>query len=160
MNKPDVRAAIMSDSHGDREAVKRALDRMGPINAVFHLGDGGGETSLLHSKDPLYAVRGNCDFTSDKPLDGMVVLGGVRIYFCHGHGLRVKSGLEMLAEHAQQLGAQIALFGHTHLRCAKYRNGVLLLNPGCLSRGRALQESGFAVLEIRSGEIRHSFIDI
>ena len=45
----------------------------------------------------------------------------------------VKYGLSNLVAAAEERGAQIALFGHTHQAMTEYRGGLYLMNPGSLS---------------------------
>ena len=55
---------VISDVHGDRARLSRALAAARHAHAVFFLGDGLSEVSELLSRQgmpPLYAVRGNCD---------------------------------------------------------------------------------------------------
>lgn len=67
-----------------------------------------------------------------------------KLFAAHGHRYSVKSGYERIAAHAAKLGADIVLFGHTHismslmLQIGECVNGVtltkplLLFNPGSL----------------------------
>ena len=73
----------------------------------------------------------------------------MRVFLTHGHLFGVKSGLDTLAAAAKDMGAQLALFGHTHQALLEERNGVTLLNPGAAGRfGR----SSYAVVELANGK--------
>ena len=62
---------------------------------------------------------------------------------------RVKNSLLSLYYRAQEVGACVACFGHTHSAMARWEGGILLLNPGSLRDGR------YAVLEIgEQGEVK------
>lgn len=129
-----MRVGVFSDSHGDREALQRLLDKMGRVDAACFLGDVASDAMFLRDRlaamphEPvLYAVRGNNDLASMLPDDLLIELGGRRIHMEHGH--RCPS-LMTLAYRAQDRGAQIALFGHTHEPHCEFAYGVLLLNPG------------------------------
>lgn len=128
------RVGVFSDSHGDREALARLLEKMGHIDAACFLGDVASDANFLREKlaemphgPVLYAVRGNNDLASMLPDDMLIELGGKRIYMTHGH--LVSSPLS-LAYRAKENGADIALFGHTHEPLCEFEYGVLLLNPG------------------------------
>ena len=152
-----MRVGVFSDSHGDWEALDELLEKMGHVDAVCFLGDIAKDADHLRDRlaampgqPPLYAVRGNNDYfsTCQLPWELLIELGGVRIYMTHGHRLVSLMGL---AYKAQECGAQVALFGHTHQALCETVQGVLLLNPGsagnfCLG-GRARA----SVLEINKG---------
>ena len=72
----------------------------------------------------------------------------MRIFMTHGHIYGVKRDLTALTGAAKDAGAQLALFGHTHIQHMEERDGLTLLNPGAAGRfGR----SGYAVVEIKDG---------
>lgn len=131
-----MRVGVFADSHGDHNALDELLERMGPLDAVCFLGDIARDAEHLRlrladmpNRPPLYAVRGNNDVfsTCELPWEMLIELGGMRVYMTHGHRL---SSLMGLAYKAQECGAQIALFGHTHRPLRETVQGVLLLNPG------------------------------
>ena len=152
-----MRVGVFSDSHGDHEALDELLERMGALDAVCFLGDVARDAEHLRERlaampnqPVLYAVRGNNDYysTCTLPWDLLIELGGVRIYMTHGHRL---VSLMNLAYKAQECGAQVALFGHTHQALCETVQGVLLLNPGSegnFCRGGRARAS---VLEINRG---------
>lgn len=129
---------IISDVHGDRERLRRALEVCGRVHAVFFLGDGLADVRELLAEQgapPLYAVRGNCDFGLLGEDERLVSLGSHRILMLHGHTAGVKGGEDGLLALARHHGADIVLYGHTHLRCERYlkeeEGGPLwLFNPG------------------------------
>ena len=152
-----MRVGVFSDSHGDHEALDELLERMGALDAVCFLGDVARDAEHLRERlaampnqPVLYAVRGNNDYysTCTLPWDLLIELGGVRIYMTHGHRL---VSLMNLAYKAQECGAQVALFGHTHQALCETVQGVLLLNTG--SAGNFCRGGGAraSVLEINRG---------
>ena len=133
------RLGIVSDSH-DREIwLELWLDRCRRerYDAVFHLGDYYADARWLERRldAPLIAVAGNCDMFSQQSRMARWSWGGHRLLAVHGHLQDVKYGLEKLSYYAEEQGATIALFGHTHRPCAQMLGGVLLLNPGALMDG-------------------------
>ena len=152
-----MRVGVFSDSHGDHEALDELLERMGPLDAVCFLGDVArdaehlqGRLAAMPNQPPLYAVRGNNDYgsTCTLPWDLLIELGGVRIYMTHGHRL---VSLMNLAYKAQECGAQVALFGHTHQALCETVQGVLLLNPGSAGNFCRGGRARASVLEINRG---------
>lgn len=124
---------ILSDTHGHREGIEKLRGLFAENSYIIHLGDGAADMREISAEypDKTYVCQGNCDFypaLSEYELD----VEGVRIFFCHGHKYRVKSGLSRLAEEAKRRGCRIALYGHTHKALISEENGVLLVNPGSL----------------------------
>lgn len=156
-----MKALVISDSHGAVDHMK-ALMQLAETSirpdALIYCGDGLADV-LPHQKafPFLWAVRGNCDVypRPDIPLDRTERLGGVWVYVAHGHSLRVKQGLLGMHYRAQEVGAAVACFGHTHQPVARWEGGILLLNPGALRDGR------YAVLHIEpQGDIRAELLDL
>lgn len=155
-----MRVGVFSDSHGDHVALDELLDRMGALDAVCFLGDVARDAEYLQERlaampnqPPLYAVRGNNDYFQScaLPWELLIELGGVRIYMTHGHRLVSLMGL---AYKAQECGAQVALFGHTHEALCETAQGVLLLNPGSAGNSCRGGRARASVLEIDRGRCR------
>ena len=148
-----MKILVLSDSHGNTRAVLRAVERHPDAAAVFFLGDGSRDADALeekHSRLPVYRVRGNCDFASFDPVEGLAPLGGVVFFYTHGHAYSVKSGVDELAAAAKARGADVALFGHTHEALCEMRDGVALFNPGTLCGTRG----SFGVVTVQDKNIR------
>ena len=110
---------IFSDSHGRVENMSAALDRqVKSPDAILFLGDGARDLDRLFLVDtPLWAVRGNCDWSASDYADKterLLYLEGHTILMVHGHEWGVKGGLGALIAHASDVDADIVLFGHTH----------------------------------------------
>lgn len=125
---------VISDSHGNRAGVEK-LDYLFKENdyALF-LGDGFADVHPFFSyyRNKTRVCRGNCDFFSPLPEEGVLEIEDVRIFYCHGHRYGVKSGLESLAARAKELACEVALYGHTHTPLISEVGGVTLVNPGSL----------------------------
>ena len=129
---------VLSDSHGGRAAIERVLMKESKsIDALIFLGDGLRDLELaltLYPKLRAYSVAGNCDYGALEPTDGLAAFDGVVIFYTHGHMYGVKYDLDTLADAASARGAEVALFGHTHIPHAETRSGVFLFNPGSCGR--------------------------
>ena len=152
-----VRLAIVSDSHQSQFWTQRFLDRANKerYDGVFHLGDGEAEARWLSRrlKMPFQYVAGNCDMFSKVAREIFASYEGHRILACHGHTHDVKWGLEQLSYYAEERGADIALYGHTHVpeHIPSYK-GVTILNPGSLTYPRqAGGKCTYAVIEVDAG---------
>lgn len=147
-----MRILILSDTHGDTGAIELALSDADAALAL-HLGDCAGDMAFVmrsHPDLPFHAVCGNCDFTSATPVELTLEIGGKRLYLLHGHTKNVQNGDGALLAAAKKRGADIVLYGHTHIARAEHVDGMLLLNPGSAKRRAAFdpRRASFAVLEI------------
>ena len=69
----------------------------------------------------------------------LVQLGPVKALITHGHLYNVDYGrVDSLVYAAQEQGAQLAMFGHTHSPLYLEQGGVTVLNPGTAGKGRQL----------------------
>lgn len=114
---------ILSDSHNSRLAIENILAaEADSIDALIFLGDGLRDLEQALTFYPslrAYAVAGNCDFGALEPLDGLAAFDGVVVFYTHGHMYGVKYDLDTLADAAAARGANVALFGHTHIPVAE-----------------------------------------
>ena len=78
-----------------------------------------------------------------------VEIEGVKIFACHGHLYSVKSGYDKLLYKAEELGCDIALFGHTHVATVLEYGSTTLINPGNLSR---YSQNSYCYLVIHNGK--------
>lgn len=131
-----MRILVMSDSHGDYTKVKRAVMTQSDAQVIIHCGDGEQQVDKLRWDFPdraVYAVRGNCDWNSNLPLEEIITLEGKKIMYTHGHIYRVKFGYNEIKQAARDKGADIVLFGHTHIPLNEYENGLYVINPGSIN---------------------------
>ena len=146
---------ILSDSHGSTQAVRRILAAEKDAGAVIFLGDGLHDLELALTEAPkmrVYSVAGNCDFGALEPLDGLAAFDSVVIFYTHGHMYGVKYDLDTLAEAAAARGAEVALFGHTHIPLEEQHGTVLLFNPGSCGRCYTGPDT-YGVLTLADGRV-------
>lgn len=154
-----IRLLIISDTHRSLRFAENAIKNIIDITAVIHLGDFAADAESLNRKFPhieFISVPGNCDGFTPYKTEQMVEFGGKKIVLCHGHTHGVKSGHENYALYVREIGADIALFGHTHIPLNCSYNGVLMFNPG--SAGACVQPS-FGIIEIEEGKVSACIID-
>ena len=115
---------VLSDSHRNRANVEEAVRRSRGIDAILFLGDGLGDLGYEPSymSIPVFSVRGNCDsFFSGEVEDELILhFEEYTVMMMHGHRYGVKSSYSAAAAHAANAGADILLFGHTHIPEEKY----------------------------------------
>ena len=139
--------AIVSDSHGDVDNIILFRDRLKGVDALWHLGDHAEDAELLSDRlnCGFVSVRGNCDPFSDAPLTYTVDWHGKRFLLLHGHTV---SGRLPLLYAAKEANADAVLFGHSHVPSMETVEGILLLNPGSLSRPRTVKGPSVALLTL------------
>ncbi|MGN0818495.1 MAG: YfcE family phosphodiesterase [Candidatus Coproplasma sp.] len=127
---------VLSDTHGNRAAMEKLYPVMGESDYVIHLGDTSGDGNLLRKKfgDKVYLLNGNCDPFKLGEDELVLEIEGVKVLACHGHAYGVKRGLDRLAYRAEEVEAQVALYGHTHDAREDAMGKISLFNPGTLSR--------------------------
>ncbi len=162
---------IFSDSHGQCEAMSTvyAMQLHSP-DAVCFLGDGIRDFETVDfGSARLYAVRGNCDWSSlsdSTPTELLFSALGHTLLLTHGHLHNVKSGLDALCAYAVSKGADIVLFGHTHqpaelvlpvgreVMGTPLSRPLYLFNPGSI--GLCEGERSFGTLVLRQDTVLFS----
>ncbi len=140
-----VKLLVFSDSHGSFYEMKRVIASHPDVQHVLFLGDGlsDAEGLMLGGDMPsLIGVMGNCDsFTSPYGLlrrsEEVFTVEGYRLLLLHGHTASAKAGLGGLIAAGRRHGADLVLFGHTHIPQETYigeeEGGPLhLFNPGSI----------------------------
>lgn len=155
-----MKALIMSDSHGWEKEVTSIIERhRNDVDAFFHCGDSelfGGSAVL---KD-VNTVRGNCDFGADFPEEMIEVVVGTKFYVAHGHLLNVKMTAMNLVYKAQESGADIVCFGHTHVPVAFEEQGVIIINPGSMRLPREVNVGTYVIVEKNDSSIKVTFYSL
>ncbi len=139
-----MKILIMSDSHGNVDAMRRVIKLHRDADRIVFLGDGLADAIACESEfdRPILRVKGNCDgawtgLYKDVPEAQPVEVMGHRILLTHGHRFGVKGGAGNLASFAASSGYDIALFGHTHEPQESYlhtsEGPIYLFNPGSLT---------------------------
>ena len=145
---------VMSDTHVRPGVFRRVLNHEKQVDALFFTGDGGRDLEFLETEFPrlaVYQVHGNCDFGSLFPAEGLASFEGVLFFYTHGHNYNVKYELTELARAAAARGADVALFGHTHLPTLEQIDTVTLFNPGSAGAPR-FSAPTYGVITVEKGK--------
>ncbi|MBP9989483.1 MAG: YfcE family phosphodiesterase [Ruminococcus sp.] len=140
-----MRILVLSDSHGDKFALREAIIQQPTARIIYFLGDGERDLDFAVSSDTvtqIVKVKGNCDYASNLPAYFVDEVEGKRIYITHGYLENVKYTKENLYKRAVDNKASIALYGHTHIPDTTYKDGIWLVNPG------SIREDNYAVVDI------------
>lgn len=136
-----MKILVFSDSHGYKNKLINMLEEEKDSDFCFFLGDGcreAEEMPELYPEIKFIFVRGNNDFYSVRDKVAYKYIDGITFVACHGDDVNVRSGLYALIERAKSVRAQIALYGHTHIKnvFTDSSSGVVAVNPGALCEGR------------------------
>lgn len=155
-----MKLAVFSDTHGSTAGMLSAAKRIRP-DVFVHLGDHIRDSlELAHEfpDTPLYAVAGNCDFSSKEPDRMTFLIGTTTVFATHGHGYAVKYTMEPLLNAGHFAEAKLVLYGHTHIARIDYVGDMTVVNPGSSGLGT---KPSFAVIDISDdGRIAARILDI
>jgi putative phosphoesterase len=132
-----LRIFVLADTHNRLPANLEALAR--DADEIWHLGDvcdAGILTTIENFGPPVAIVRGNCDSNSEWPLTADLDRNGVRCRLVHIPPEQVPANVN------------VVLHGHTHVPRNERREGVLFLNPGCVTRPNRGAAASVANLDI------------
>ena len=129
--------AVISDSHGNKSSISKIKKKISSAQVLLFLGDGENDLKEITEgfNGEVYAVRGNCDFKGIYPEERVIEIQGKKIFMCHGHRYGVKYGYNSIFYRGKEVGADIVLFGHSHLPIIDEHDGLILMNPGSISHG-------------------------
>ena len=150
-----MKIGLVSDSHGGTGALDLMLSRPEArgIKLWLFAGDVALDGEYLDMVTPenveVIKVAGNNDWPGTSLPDYETLdVAGHTILLTHGHIFGVNFGRQKLAQAAQDVGADIAVYGHTHV--AEYTEiaGITVLNPGSVFRPRDERAGSFMVLDL------------
>ncbi len=145
-----MKIGIISDTHGNWNAIDTALGIAQNAEMWLHLGDCIPDAEYLQSlvSVPVYGVAGNCDWPGEKTCyERIINVADHKIFMTHGHNYGVRYTQEHIMEAAESQSADIAIFGHTHI--VEYLPGPpVLLNPGSAARPRDDTRGSFMIMEL------------
>ena len=156
-----MRIGVISDTHRKNFYIQKAVDKMINSDMIFHLGDNVEDVNEIKKKfkGEIISVKGNCDLSSNTISEKIVVCEGKKIFITHGHNYAVKDGLLRLRYRALEVGADIVLYGHTHISKIDLEEGIFFINPGSTTFPR----NGFntiASIEIKGKDVAPCIISI
>jgi putative phosphoesterase len=134
---PPLRIFVLADTHNHLPANIEMLVR--GADEIWHLGDVCAP-SILEAIEkvgpPVTVVRGNCDSNLEWPLTLHLERNSLRFRLVHIPPERAPGNTD------------VVLHGHTHVPRNERREGVLFLNPGCVTRPNRGAPASVATLEI------------
>lgn len=159
-----MRVIVIADTHGSFRRMKEVFLKNEDSDVFIFLGDGESDLERIKTSYPdktILSVKGNCDYISNAPLNGVYEVDDIKIFYTHGHTWGVKYGVDRVFYKAKEIGAQVALFAHTHSRFYDYCDGVHILNPGSAALPRDGKGPSYAYIDITAkGDIFCSHVDL
>ena len=129
-----MKILVVSDSHGRTVHMLEAIALESP-HLILHLGDHDRDCldiEFHYPEIPLRAVRGNCDVASAGLDIDEFVHSEKRFLMTHGHFFGVKTSKNRIIRFAADRGADVLLFGHTHIQLNSVIGNVFVINPGSI----------------------------
>lgn len=127
---------VISDSHGDGKSILRALEVLGDIDILIFLGDYLKDVNDIPFDGTIYKVKGNCDMGVIGDEELLISINGYKIYVSHGHRYNVKMSIDKLYYRGLECGADIILYGHTHVPLTIKEGNIHIVNPGSTTQPR------------------------
>ena len=141
-----MKILLVSDSHGDYEALDQLANKYPNMDLYLHAGDS--EQDEFSIK-PFISVRGNCDHYYDFPTFLVIPTPAGNIYIQHTPFV----SKSVISEH----NAKIVIHGHTHTRRKEMVNGILFINSGAISFARDKYDGSYAIIEIENQRVEVNF---
>jgi uncharacterized protein len=145
-----VKIGVISDTHGNVQALRRALEYFDGVDLIVHAGDVLYHPPRLGCTDgydvpafvetlnnlqvPIVIAQGNCDAQVYEELLKMPVQAPYAYTNCDGVGVVINHGHLITRSQMIELGkrykASYFISGHTHIPVLERADGVVLMNPG------------------------------
>lgn len=163
-----MKLVILSDTHGNTDAVEHVYAEQPDAALYLHAGDvlpdarylamlvgvplNEGEDDETAEKRVI-AVPGNSDWPdANQPLTRIVRAEGHHILLAHGHSFGVQYGTELLARAAADANCDIAVYGHTHVVEISPGTPITVLCPGSAARPRDAYEPSYLTVRLERGK--------
>jgi putative phosphoesterase len=147
-----MRILVISDTHGDTYKAEEVIKKNEGINLIIHLGDYFRDAQKLSSifpNIPIEYIYGNSDFMiEDVPAEKLLEYEGKKIFITHGHRYSVKWDYDKLYKKAEEMQADVLLFGHTHVAHITHKGHYYVVNPGSISDPRDDSNESYAIIEL------------
>lgn len=157
-----MKLVIISDTHGDINTSIEILKKIDDIDLFIHLGDYSRDAQKIQKETGLdmINVKGNCDISDyETSEEELIEVKGKKILLTHGHDYNVKWGFDNLYYRAQELEIDAILFGHIHHPVSLKEDGILIFNPGSISKPRGGSKESYGIISIED-DIKAEIIEI
>lgn len=154
------RVAVVADSHNMFSRLPIAVEKLGRVDMLFHLGDYAIDAERISEElggVPYFCVKGNNDTGSVYPERRIELVDDAWIMLVHGDRFH---NLYQLINTARENRCGAVLFGHTHVPLLQANGELLIVNPGSLSLPRRGAKPSCALLEVEGRDINVKMISL
>lgn len=151
-----MKIGVVGDSHGNLNALKKAVKQMGAVDVIFHLGDYVEDGLYLKTLTdaPVHIIKGNMDQHAENGSSIITTtIGGFKFFACHGHQYGVKNDLNNVYHAGLEKNAEVILFGHSHKAFLQDDGQILIMNPGSVGAPRMGDPESYGIITIENGDI-------
>lgn len=118
------------------------------------------ESEMRSALPPLprsFIVVGNMDYGSQYNFHEQIQLDDFNVLLLHGTQLRPRGNIKQLWEITQEIGADVAVHGHSHTAAINLHKDRLFLNPGTITGATGgwggKTDASFIELEVSKNEL-------
>jgi phosphoesterase, MJ0936 family len=156
-----MRLLVVSDTHGEAPLPKIA-ELGAACDLVIHLGDGfsDGQKLVLMQPNPVIQVLGNADLPLSVVPEKIIEIEGWTILLTHGHLYGVKRSLVDLIGRAEDMDANLVLFGHIHRRVWEDAGRIKAFCPSSAAYSYDGTPPSVGILDLKPGEIHYEWITL
>lgn len=141
-----MKILLVSDSHGNNEALNLLLKTYPKMDLYVHCGDSESDEFSLY---PYRAVQGNCDYAWDYPSYLVIPTPYGNMFVQH----KPIPNSALL----HQYNVKIFAYGHTHIRKYNIEQGIVCINPGSISFARDKYDGSYAIVDIEKDKLNVEF---
>lgn len=150
---------VFSDSHGNTRLMEEVVAKEEQVDLILHLGDNTRDAAKLTqiTQTPVVSLKGNTDYTDD-PEELVLEREGFKLLLTHGHRHHIKAGLQNLYYRSKEVGADLALYGHSHVPGNEEIGGVVFFNPGSIADKRGQRYHSYGVITLAEKQMEIAIV--
>ena len=157
-----MRIGVVSDTHGYLNP--RVPELLQGVNHILHAGDigDGGIIEALAQIAPITVVRGNNDRTGPEslyPEEVSLKLVGFSFYLTHIVKVPKSPGHPSMQPYIDT-GADIVVYGHSHIAFQQEMGNILFFNPGAAGKRRFKVVPSIGFLELADGRVDGKIVSL
>ena len=141
-----MKILLVSDSHGNNEAINMLLKQYPNMDLYLHCGDSESDEFSLY---PYRSVMGNCDIAYDFPHHLIIPTPYGNMLVQH----KPNPDTDLLRSNHIKVFA----YGHTHVRKYSEEFGIVCINPGSISFARDKYDGSYAIVTITEKKVEVEF---
>ncbi|MBO6046331.1 MAG: metallophosphoesterase [Erysipelotrichaceae bacterium] len=146
------KVVVMSDNHGDQEAIELIKEYEADADYFIHLGDSCSFDDRV--LEGCIAIRGNNDWPLDHlPYKATIKIEGINILMAHGHQYGYYNREESMMYDLEEHECTVLLYGHTHAPVIDHIGDYYFINPGSTSLPRSAFGPSYAILTINGSHL-------